>query len=62
MEVWFRLSLLVTVLTWVAVLVGIVEAYYCGHPGGSNIIVCATPLALVSSVATLIEWRCQRAD
>lgn len=62
MEVWFRLSLLITLLTWVAVVVGVVAVYYSGLPGGSNIIVCAAPLAMVSSVATFWEWRVRSAE
>lgn len=59
---WFRLSLYFTILTWLAVLVGIFAVYYNGQPGGANIIVLAGPLAVISSVTTLIEWRVQRAD
>lgn len=62
MEVWFRLSLLVTLLAWVAVVVGTIAVYYCGLTAWSSVIVSAGPLALVSTVATFIEWRCFRAD
>lgn len=62
MEVWFRVSLLFTAFAWLAVVVGLVAVYYSGLPGGSNVIVCAAPLAVVSSVATLVEWRVARGD
>jgi hypothetical protein len=61
-EVWFRLSLLFTIFSWLAVVVGLVAVYYSGLPGGSNVIVCAAPLAIVSSVATFLEWRVQSAE
>ena len=62
MEVWFRVSLLFTVLAGLAVVVGLVAVYYSGLPGGSNIVVCATPLAIISGVATFIEWRVLHAE
>ncbi len=62
MEVWFRLSLLITFVAWLAVVVGLVAVYYSGLPGGANIVVCATPIALISSAATFWEWRVLRVE
>jgi hypothetical protein len=62
MEVWFRVSLLFTIICWLAVVVGLVAAYYTSMPMGSEVFVCAAPLALISSVTTFVEWRCSSVD
>lgn len=55
-----RLSLIFTVLCWLAVIVGMI-AVPCGQPTGMYLVLGVGPAGLVGSMASYIEWRSERA-